>query len=1493
MKIQPLLLLLPPVFAALAAPSFAQDIGRVSPASLPLPLPAAAPMPPDQLRAHNPWNLPMTGTWKFQLSHGQINTAKQFVPSAAGPNLFTASSHQDQNPPQNAFDSSSDTRWCANGGSFPQALQADLGQVRHVSSAVLIWEFPTDTYTCRIEGRTKDGAWKTLADETAEPGVGSGPLPLTPADVRYVRITVLGTSGTHWASLREFEIRATENGQETAWHPPVPKPVILSAAQRDAFASAALNDARWDTVTVPSNWEMAGYSIPTYDSVDDTVGLYRRTVNIPAAWAGRRIVWHFDGVLDGAEVFVNGQKAGYHESGYTAWDIDLTGLIKPGQPNVLAVRVSKTTPSDDCETGDFQAMGGIYRDTSLIAVPQTRIDDITVQTPLAANYKDATLLAQVHVTGTPGQAVAVTGKLFRRDGQPAGVSVSGSGRLQADGTAQVALSAPVKAPALWSAEKPNLYYVVFSLTGGGRLLERVEQRFGFRQIEIKNNVVLWNGMPIKCTGICRHDFWSDRGFALTEANWVKDLTLMKAANINAVRTSHYNHAQRFLELCDEKGMYILDEVPYCWINDQVKDPAYAPFLLQRGQETLARDKNRPCVLAWSLGNENPYGIASQDVLDMVRKADPTRPAFISCTTPDDSKGQAWEDNHYPGPDSIDRFAVNPKWGTNLTEHPHTFYEKEVQDYDPGASDLWSETLIKTWNKLWKAPEILGSFIWEWQSQGIADKNEDTTQDFYYGLDHLRDENNKGIVDGYRNPKPEWWIVKSVYSPVVVTTRTVSPAGGTVQVPITNHYSFTDLKELACRWTALSGARKRQSGLLHIACGPMQSTTASFPAPAGMTALRLEFLHPDGTSVIAFNLAVAGVPLPAAPAASAPGGTLTVQDGPDALTVRSAAQQMVFDKHTGTIRSWRVSGQDVLLGGPTLNLGEAKAGSEQGMYGAKQPPVTTNAQVSAVPGTDGAVHIAVTSTVLAAAGGPTLGTLVSTYDLAPNAEMKVAWTLNWTAPDISLWEEGVKFQVPARMTQMAWQRDSYFTDYPAGHLGEPSGTAQAGDILFRASKRGLHWLTLSGTSGAGLALLPADAPLIGRGGTGADGTTLFASREVAGPHGLSGAWVEDHAIHAVQGKSLSGSFTLRAVPASSLAAFTHPAAAFTKADADAAVNAYLKAFLLPSGTGALIKGDQNGGSPGFWQEIEEIEGIEDANDRTGGAYNSQVAALLNGFSAAQGVLWSNNIYNDDICWATIAYTRGYQATGNTLFRTIAKANFDMMFARAWDPTKGALYWTTRRTSYNSCIECPAGIASYLLGKALDEPDYLAKARTLFAWEKANLFSASSGAVWDAVDTSGSLGTWSSTYNQGTFVGLANFLGDTASARLAADYTRDHLGELAADGYRIMPEYGSGGSNNSGLNSIGLRWISKFMKDRHLQSAYLAWLQANANTAWSVRRTSDNLSWDQWLQQTPGGVLHSWDCINSVVALQVTPAGGGVLDAAKNAAGSAHLAGDNRQ
>jgi len=1113
------------------SPVLAQDVGRVSPAALPLPLPNSEPVAPKVLRASNPWNLPMTGEWKFALTHGRVK-AGRFEQDPAARAGITASSSQDGHSPENAFDGTNDTRWCASDSSFPQWLQTDLCKNERVKGIKLAWENGSGGYQCRIEGKKEGGNWVTLVDAAAEPGLGDGPVKMAPTEVRYVKITVLNHAGNNWASIREFEVHLDQGGQDVVWKPLEQKVPAASESAMNAFAAVNFDDSGWGNLPVPANWEMYGYSTPTYGSVDNTVGEYRRWVEVPADWADRKIYWHFDGVLDGAEVFINGEKAGYHESGYTAWNIDLTGLVKPGQRNLFAVRVSKSVSSSDCETGDYQCMGGIYRDTSLVAVPSTHVADITVQTPLDAEYRNATLKAAVQIAGTAGESVSLTGDLCdARTLAKTGVTISGQATLAADGTAVITLSAPVTAPALWSAEKPNLYYLVMQLSRDGKLVEEVEQRFGFRQIDFTNNQVWWNGRPIKCTGTCRHDYWGDKGFALTETNWQQDVALMKAANINAVRTSHYNHAQRFLELCEEQGLYILDEIPYCWIGDQVNEPAYAPYLLQRARETLARDKNRPCVLAWSVGNENPMGTNSQAVVDLVKANDPTRPAFVSCIGRAEVKGQFWDDEHYPDPHHVDDIV---KKGTpvNFTENPHIFWQPETENYDPGTHDLWSEAMLGVWSRVWNAPTILGSFIWEWQNQGIANTNNNPApHEGFRGPDNLFQENDKGVVTAFRVPKPEWWIVKQVYSPVQVGTRLLVAADAVFTVPVTNRYSFTDLNELDCQWTVYRGTEVLQSGTQKIACAPSTSARPTFSAPAGATKLRLDFHRADGSSVVAYNLTVAGTPVPPPPAGQRAGDALQSADSADVLRVSNNLQEIVFDKHHGTIQSWRVHGKDLVNGGPILNLGEGKASGEKEFYSAKNPPVTTEAQVTALPvDADGVVRVSVTADVRTGPRGASLGTLEATYDIKPDAEVTVGWSLDWNGDDRDLWEAGLKLQLPAALTRMSWLRQAYFTDYPAGHLGEPSGTCRAGDEEFRASKRKLQWLALTDEEGKGVALLPVvGTPLTGRANTNAtDGTILFASREVAGPRDFSGSWVAGHDIKARKDRPLLGAFSLRAV-----------------------------------------------------------------------------------------------------------------------------------------------------------------------------------------------------------------------------------------------------------------------------------------------------------------------------------------------------------------------------
>jgi predicted alpha-1,6-mannanase (GH76 family) len=336
-----------------------------------------------------------------------------------------------------------------------------------------------------------------------------------------------------------------------------------------------------------------------------------------------------------------------------------------------------------------------------------------------------------------------------------------------------------------------------------------------------------------------------------------------------------------------------------------------------------------------------------------------------------------------------------------------------------------------------------------------------------------------------------------------------------------------------------------------------------------------------------------------------------------------------------------------------------------------------------------------------------------------------------------------------------------------------------------------------------------------------------------------------------------------VVASSISAF-----GFWPADADTIFNSYNNAFYI-GGANAYYKNDTTGGRSGFWSQAEEIEMVLDSYARTGSTgTRDMVTALCNGFLAQNGSSWTWNTFNDDIAWAVIAFSRAYQITGNTTFRDRAKSNWDAMYARAYDTALGGgLWWTTDKGSKNACINGPGAIGAYLLYQIYGDSIYLTKAQSIYNWERATLFNSSTGAVADSI-TSGGVVNWSwiFTYNTGTFLGIANYLGQTGDATLAANYTKNNL---CTGG--ILPDSGENG-DGGGFNGIFLRWMCKFMKDRNLQNSYLAWLQQNANAAWNVRRTADNLSWCNWRTMTPTGTRYSFGCGNSVIALQDIPADG---------------------
>jgi len=326
----------------------------------------------------------------------------------------------------------------------------------------------------------------------------------------------------------------------------------------------------------------------------------------------------------------------------------------------------------------------------------------------------------------------------------------------------------------------------------------------------------------------------------------------------------------------------------------------------------------------------------------------------------------------------------------------------------------------------------------------------------------------------------------------------------------------------------------------------------------------------------------------------------------------------------------------------------------------------------------------------------------------------------------------------------------------------------------------------------------------------------------------------------------------------------PAAGFTDGDANTIMNAYNNAFYTVSGGRGYFKKFKSGGTNGFWGDAEIIEAVVDAYDRSGNpVYRNMISELLNGFTARHGSSWSWNTFNDDIMWACIAYLRGYDRTGNVGFRNIAKANFDMAFARGWDLSAGGFWWTTARTSKNSCVMGPGSIAANRLYRALGDSSYQSKAILINDYQRRHCFNEANGQVYDSTTNQ-----TPTTYNQGTFINACHSRGSTGGATKAADYLMT-MGGTIINGHHIMSQYATGG-DGSGFNGIAMRWVAKFMKDMGYQGRYLGWLQTNAQQAWNVRRRADNLSWCIWGSPLPNGTqVGSWDTVNSVVALQVVP------------------------
>lgn len=603
----------------------------------------------------------------------------------------------------------------------------------------------------------------------------------------------------------------------------------LTVGRDSLFYLKAYDVTGWDGIKVPGHWELQGFATPTYRTVEEGTGLYRISFNLPSTMKNKQIFIRFEGVLYAYDVFVNGKMAGSWSSSFNAASFNITDAVNFNGENILAVRVSTRCKGFQFDISDCWALSGIFREVVICSTPDIFIDDYTIQTFLHGGQPAIIKLVVKLQNSNTGSLESCSLKAVLHS--PEGKIVQEKSVVSASQENKLELT--VESPELWTAETPCLYKLNLSLICGGKVIQKVDQQVGIREISIENAVLKLNGEAIKLRGIDHHDLVPGTGRAMTREQILKDLMLMKKANINFIRTSHYPPDHRMLDLCDSLGFYVVCEVPFSSGSSLLKDSAYQDVLLKRAQATLLRDKNHPSVILWSLGNENPLTPITVVTGKYVKDNDPTRPICYP------QMGSYFNDNYQLIPDFVDIYTPhyeNVAWVRNfaketrrpviLTEYAH-------------ALGLAFGNMADIWQEMFRNQKFAGGAVWHFQDQGILRVAENPvdvgklTTDVW--IDSLRYYNTTldgadGIVYADRTPQVDYWQLRKVYSPVQIIESEIPVCSKNQELKFTiyNQYDFTNLNTLAGEWKLCKNRKIQHEGKITVNCAPHDTIVHVIP-----------------------------------------------------------------------------------------------------------------------------------------------------------------------------------------------------------------------------------------------------------------------------------------------------------------------------------------------------------------------------------------------------------------------------------------------------------------------------------------------------------------------------------------------------------------------------------------------------------------------------------------------------------------------------------------
>jgi len=719
--------------------------------------------------------------------------------------------------------------------------------------------------------------------------------------------------------------------------------VTKPADRPQDFYKADYDVSGWKEITVPSNWDLQGYGIPTYTNAaypfapvnpdpphiphdNNPVGSYRREFTIPAGWEGREVFLHFDGVMSAFYVWVNGREVGYSEDSMTPAEFNITKYLRKGK-NILAAEVYRYCDGSYLEDQDTWRLAGIYRDVYLFSTPKVHLRDFFVRSELDEKYCDAVLKITAKVRNYSEKAVKnykVEVTVLDADGKvvDAAPLLSGeSGVIGAGSESVIEMQAKIAKPRKWSAETPCLYKVLLVLKDSrGKVVEAEGCNFGFRKVELKDGQMLVNGKAILIKGVNRHEHDPDCGRAIPFSRMLEDVKLIKQNNINAVRTSHYPDDPKWYDLCDRYGLYLIDE---CNVETHgvmkilPRDvPEWKAACLDRMERMVERDKNYPSVIMWSLGNESGYGTTHIAMADYARKADPTRLVHFM---DHDNKMADLEASDIVCPmyatiEQIEGYAKEERpEPLIMCEYAHAMGNSvgNLKDY---------------WDVIEKYRQLQGGFIWDWTDEALRKKTTGGQEFWAYGGDYgdiPNDENFccNGIVQPDRKPNPSLYEVKKVYQYIKV--EPVDLLNGKVR--ICNKYDFVSLDFVKIFWELSADGEIVQKGNLpRLSAGPQEKVevTVPFEKPglkAGaeyrlkvVFALAEDALWAPAGHVVAWEQLNVPFDVPAAQASDINDmAALEVEESAEAIKIIGDNFTVTFGKKSGSIESFTFDNKELI------------------------------------------------------------------------------------------------------------------------------------------------------------------------------------------------------------------------------------------------------------------------------------------------------------------------------------------------------------------------------------------------------------------------------------------------------------------------------------------------------------------------------------------------------------------------------------------------------